>query len=204
MSDPFHATGVPASLHVAKEDFRFNAAHFVLHQGGREKLHGHNYHVSLSCEGTINSDGYVVDFSLLKAAVRHVCAHLHERFLLPTRCEHLTHVVSEDSVHMTLRDGAHFMFPREDVVLLPIRNSTCEELALYVAMCILHRVGTAELLEKGVEVICVGVAETANQEARVTMRVADAALRLAGSDAAFASMMEAAAPVKRPAHAAHE
>lgn len=37
------------SLSIAKSDFKFNAAHFmVFGDGTRERLHGHNYQVSVS------------------------------------------------------------------------------------------------------------------------------------------------------------
>ncbi|MFT4572386.1 MAG: 6-pyruvoyl-tetrahydropterin synthase, partial [Candidatus Binatia bacterium] len=32
---------------VSKDNFKFNAAHFIAYQGFREKLHGHNYRVSV-------------------------------------------------------------------------------------------------------------------------------------------------------------
>ncbi len=32
---------------IAKPDFKFNSAHFIAFKGFREKLHGHNYTVSV-------------------------------------------------------------------------------------------------------------------------------------------------------------
>lgn len=45
---------------------KFTAAHFIAYRGYREKLHGHNYTVSLCIEGQVNDDGYVFDFTELK------------------------------------------------------------------------------------------------------------------------------------------
>jgi 6-pyruvoyl-tetrahydropterin synthase len=42
-------------------------------QAERERLHGHNYRVSLWARGTIGEDGCVMDFAELKAGVRAVC-----------------------------------------------------------------------------------------------------------------------------------
>jgi 6-pyruvoyl-tetrahydropterin synthase len=61
-------------LRVAKEDFKFSAAHFCAHGGGRERLHGHNYSVAVALAGAAGDDGLVVDFSEVKAAVRAMCA----------------------------------------------------------------------------------------------------------------------------------
>lgn len=36
---------------VSKSDFKFNCAHFISFKGFRERLHGHNYHVSVKVIG---------------------------------------------------------------------------------------------------------------------------------------------------------
>ena len=56
-----------------EKDFHFAAGHFCAHDAGREFLHGHNYSVSLMIRGLASDDGYVIDFSELKAAVRALC-----------------------------------------------------------------------------------------------------------------------------------
>ena len=62
------------TLTCAKENFKFSAAHFVAHGGAREKLHGHNYRLSVSLRGSsLGADGCVMDFAELKAAVRALC-----------------------------------------------------------------------------------------------------------------------------------
>lgn len=42
-------------------------------QGGRERLHGHNYQVSVWLRGVVGDDGYVVDFGELKKVIRALC-----------------------------------------------------------------------------------------------------------------------------------
>jgi 6-pyruvoyl-tetrahydropterin synthase len=39
------------SIHVAKENLKFSAAHFIAYPGFREPLHGHNYQVGVYLEG---------------------------------------------------------------------------------------------------------------------------------------------------------
>jgi hypothetical protein len=88
-------------LFLAKADFKFAAAHFCSHGvgGARERLHGHNYAVSLWLRGRASvgasvgggeggegdGDGVLLDFGELKRAVRGVCAELDERFLCAAR-----------------------------------------------------------------------------------------------------------------------
>ena len=69
-----------------------------------------------------------------------------------------------------LCDGASFSFPLGDCVLLPLKNSTVEELSAYVAQRIVKSVG-ARLLECGVHSLTCGVAELDGQEARSTLRL---------------------------------
>jgi len=60
-------------LRLAKEDFHFSAAHFCAHGAQRERLHGHNYTVAVGVRGAAAADGFVIDFSEVKAAVRAMC-----------------------------------------------------------------------------------------------------------------------------------
>ena len=56
----------------------FSAAHFLRDYNGKcEKLHGHNYKVYAHVCGTdLNKGGMLLDFSVLKAALRSVCGKL--------------------------------------------------------------------------------------------------------------------------------
>src|SRR5437870_4398550 len=100
------------SLHLIRESLGFAAAHFSVLGDGRERLHGHNYRVTLRATGPVDSRGTVVDFAALKAAVREECALLDHRMLVPTRCEEIT-VDEADADHLALRAGAdRFLFPK--------------------------------------------------------------------------------------------
>jgi 6-pyruvoyltetrahydropterin/6-carboxytetrahydropterin synthase len=118
---------------VGKEYLKFNAAHFIAYPGFREHLHGHNYHVAVRIEGDLGPDGYVLDFGLVKNATKRVCEALDGRTILPQQSDCLTITESESSVEVVYEDGARFVFPRSDVILLPIVHSSAEELARYVA-----------------------------------------------------------------------
>ncbi len=37
---------------MSKEDFKFNCSHFIAFEGFRERLHGHNYRISIKVVGT--------------------------------------------------------------------------------------------------------------------------------------------------------
>eukprot|EP00555_Chaetoceros_dichaeta_P015580 CAMPEP_0198254532 /NCGR_PEP_ID=MMETSP1447-20131203/4820_1 /TAXON_ID=420782 /ORGANISM="Chaetoceros dichaeta, Strain CCMP1751" /LENGTH=197 /DNA_ID=CAMNT_0043940613 /DNA_START=18 /DNA_END=607 /DNA_ORIENTATION=+ len=141
-------------INVAKETFKFNAAHFVAYRGFRERLHGHNYQVAVRLLGsrTISHDGYLLDFGDLKKVVKAVCRELNEFFLCPVLSDVMQISVlkgsseeeggsklAHDTVKLVCEDGATFLFPLTDCAMLPIVHATTEELAVYLWGKILTR-----------------------------------------------------------------
>ncbi len=157
---------MPSSFEVfvSKESFKFNAAHFIAYPGFRERLHGHNYRVSVRMEGPVGDDGYVVDFGDIKRATREVCASLNERVIVPMLSDVLKIEVDATEVRMTCEDGMRFSFPLGDCVLLDIRHSSAEELAEFLGERLKSELPI--LARRGVRVLEVGVAEAPGQEAR--------------------------------------
>lgn len=149
---------------ISKETFKFNAAHFIAYRGFRERLHGHNYRLSLRVTGPVGPDGYVVDFGDLKRAAREVCGRLNEKTIVPMRSDVLDVRVKDAVVTLECEDGSRFVFPEGDCVLLPIVHSSAEELASYLCDELLRLLPL--LGERGVTGLEVGVAEAPAQEAR--------------------------------------
>jgi 6-pyruvoyltetrahydropterin/6-carboxytetrahydropterin synthase len=154
---------------VSKESFKFNAAHFIAYRGFRERLHGHNYRVSVRMEGPLGDDGYVVDFGDIKRAAREVCERLNERVIVPMLSDVITIRVEAGQVHLTCEDGTRFSFPEADCVLLDIKHSSAEELATFLGEQL--RAALPVLTARGTTTLEVGVAEAPNQEARFKMRL---------------------------------
>jgi len=117
-------------IRLAKEDFKFSAAHFTLFPGGRaELLHGHNYRVRLELAGPELSEiGLLFDVSVVKRVIRERCAALDEHTLIPARAETLDVKIEDGSVEVRFRDR-RYRFPEKDVVLLPLSNVSIELLA---------------------------------------------------------------------------
>ena len=65
-------------MYHARVEADFSAAHFLSHYRGKcEKLHGHNYHLRLWVRGSrLDEGGMLVDFSLLKTALKEAIAPL--------------------------------------------------------------------------------------------------------------------------------
>jgi len=120
------------SVSIGKEYLRFTAAHFIAFRGFREPLHGHTYQVKVTVSGSVEADGYVVDFLVLKKIAEEECAQLHFRTLLPRQSDCLQIQESATQVTVQCEDGTSFVFPRQDVYLLPIVHSSSEEIARYL------------------------------------------------------------------------
>jgi 6-pyruvoyltetrahydropterin/6-carboxytetrahydropterin synthase len=119
------------SVSVGKELLRFTAAHFIAFRGFREPLHGHTYQVQVTVSGPVAPDGYVVDFLVLQKIAEEECAQLHFRTLLPRQSDCLAIEEHDGAVTVRCEDGSQFLFPRQDVCLLPIVHTSSEEIAHY-------------------------------------------------------------------------
>ena len=152
------------SVHVAKENLKFSAAHFIAYPGFREPLHGHNYQLSVRVDAALGPDGYVLDFGVVKRAAEALCAELTERTIVPMRSDCLVVETSGGSVRLTTLDGGRFEFPLADCALLPIVHSSAEEIAAYLVGR-LREALAAEVSGRDVHAIAVGVAEAPGQTA---------------------------------------
>jgi 6-pyruvoyltetrahydropterin/6-carboxytetrahydropterin synthase len=164
-------------VRVSKDTFKFNAAHFVAFENYRERLHGHNYRVSLRLvgSGVVGRDGYVVDFGLIKDVCKAVCKRLNEHFLCPLYSDVLDVAVDETTVRIKCHvDGSVFVFPRNDVFLLPIVHATAEEIAIYLWSELLEGFRSDYLIQRGIQTMEVTVAEAPGQEATFRLAIADA------------------------------
>lgn len=141
-------------IEISKEYLNFSAGHFTIFSAHeRENLHGHNFRVRCALTARVGEGGMSFDYVVLKRVLRELCDALDERVLLPC-----------DSPHLRIEriDGlvfAHFAteripFLERDVLLLPVRNVTIEELAPLLLARLRAR---PELEEMGIRAIELGV-----------------------------------------------
>ena len=120
------------AVHVAKENLKFSAAHFIAYPGFREPLHGHNYQVGVRVEGSLAATGYVIDFGLIKRIVKEIVDGIDERTIIPAKSDCLTIDLLKTGQVSVRYEHDEFLFPANDVALLPIIHSSAEELARYI------------------------------------------------------------------------
>lgn len=126
----------PARRHrvvVAREQYKFSCAHMtVFPDGTKERLHGHNYQVGAVLELHDVAFAQMLPFAPIKDALAALCKEFRERVLLAER-NPFYEPVRDDGGEFELRlCGKRYVFPREDVLLLPIDNVAVEGLAAYL------------------------------------------------------------------------
>lgn len=118
-------------------NLRFSAAHFLPTHDKCQRLHGHDYSVSVEIEGN-ESKGFVVDFLLVEKILREILDRLDHRVLLPNQSERLEWHTSGNNTEISY-NGFLVSIPTIFVCALPVDSTSSEELSDYLA---------GELLEK--------------------------------------------------------
>ncbi|MBC7385737.1 MAG: 6-carboxytetrahydropterin synthase [Cryobacterium sp.] len=141
-------------IRIRKEALKFSAAHMtVFADGTKENLHGHNYRTVLKLEFSHFSLAEMLPFSEIKKAIREICAEWDEKVLLPSLCPFLdVKSDSDESMEVTVC-GKRYVFPREEVVMLPIDNVTTESLAKIFTERVASALSKSALEQAGVRSI---------------------------------------------------
>jgi 6-pyruvoyltetrahydropterin/6-carboxytetrahydropterin synthase len=121
------------AFHVRVEGIRFDAAHFETFGDNCEPLHGHSYEVAAEVHGELNSDSLVVDFGRIKAILRDLSKQLDHRFLLQRDSRRLGIEALEAAWKIHTPNGLDYVMPAQDVVSLPVDNSSAERLSEWFA-----------------------------------------------------------------------
>ena len=117
------------SIEISKDYLHFNSAHFTIFSATeREDLHGHTFYVTATVDSPVGDDGLAFDYNLFKTRLKALCDGLDEKVLLPERSPHLRLRREPDYLIAEFAEERIPFLPR-DVLTLPVRNITVEELA---------------------------------------------------------------------------
>ncbi|MBX7116434.1 MAG: 6-carboxytetrahydropterin synthase [Myxococcaceae bacterium] len=150
-------------IFVGKDVHKFSSAHMSLFpDGSKERIHGHNFRVSVSLVVKDTRVENMVDFALLKSALVEQCREWDQRLLLPAQAPSLK-VTRQDATETEFTFcGKRYVVPADEVTLLPMTNVVVETLAEGFARAYVKRLGAA--LRPGVvEAVEVTVTESEGQ-----------------------------------------
>lgn len=157
------------TIRLKKESFKFSGSHFTIFGPNKgERLHGHNYYVSVSLRvSSISKDlGMAFDFNTVKPLVKEICDSLDEVVLLPENSPYLD-LKKQDSEIEVKFNKKRYVFPISDICLLPVANVTSEELARYFAVELAKK---SKSLKQITDII-VTVKETQGQEVIYRLKI---------------------------------
>ena len=119
------------SISIQKDYLKFSAAHFLIFPDGTaERLHGHNYKVFVDLATELDPHGLVVNFKEIKPLIRKLADRLDERLLIPGQHPVLTAERTGEHFEIRYRER-RYLIPADEVVVLPIRNTSAENLAAW-------------------------------------------------------------------------
>jgi len=152
------------SLQLAKQNFKFSAAHFLIFdEKHAERLHGHNYQVRVEIgipeTASLQPTGFFIDFNVFKKHIKTQLDRWDERVLLPEKHPDMKFNIKGPSLEVTFRDR-FYVFPNREVVLLPVTNTSVEQLSRLLAEDFMK-----EFRQYKVSFVSVQVEETAGQGA---------------------------------------
>ncbi len=119
-------------LFLSRDHLTFSCAHFVVGQKILEPLHGHNYKILINIYGDQGKDNMVIDFHIIKRILQPIVDSLDHYILIPTKNKYLE--LKEKKGQLIIRIPHYdkeYEFPKSDIVMLPIENTTVEELSHY-------------------------------------------------------------------------
>lgn len=149
------------SLSVAKDRIKFSAAHFTIFTDKEaERLHGHNYYISITVKSKqVDALGFCMPLSDLKDESYKISQTLDEKILI-AETNPYSEVKTADGQVDVKWSHKRYSFPEEDVLILPISNVTCENLAFWFWQELAQKIP-----KKMITHLKVTVSETQGQEA---------------------------------------
>lgn len=121
-----------STLYIEKQAHKFSAAHYTIFSASeRERLHGHNYAVSARIVAETGDNGFAADYNVYKANIASLCHELDEYMLLASQSPHQTIEEQGDYYRVRFADD-EMLFLKSDTLVLPLRNTTIEELSTYL------------------------------------------------------------------------
>lgn len=146
-----------------KSNIRFSSVHIIPEYEKCGRLHGHTYAVHAKVVVKQDEKGIILDFSILKDALREIVGILDHRILIPEKSDVVSIEKENDSIKLNSL-GKQYVFPMSDCVLLQISSTSAERLAQYILEAVLEKIP----LSKQIESIEIGVDEGFGQGARIS------------------------------------
>ncbi len=109
---------------------RFSSCHFIPAHPKCGCLHGHTYAVSVRIEGEQKGE-FIIDFEIVKGIVSRICDRLDHKVMIAENDPRLC-IEKKESVSIEmLQNKKRYVIPREDIVFLPAKSVSAEDICKY-------------------------------------------------------------------------
>ena len=126
----------PYRIRFFKDRLKFSSAHFTMFgDGACERLHGHNYRVSVETDVQELERGLACPFHHLKRLVEDVIRPLDEMVLIPANSDWVHSKREGQQIHVDVKTPLvekSYVFPADEVFLLRGENISSECLAEFL------------------------------------------------------------------------
>lgn len=118
-------------------DFKFNSAHFIIHESCREELHGHNYKLTIEIHST-NIDHQtqkIINNDSFHYYATSICNDLKHKLLIAyNNTNSIIKEIDDEYISLSTNcDGKVFNLPKSDIKLLDVSDISSEMLAKYIS-----------------------------------------------------------------------
>ncbi|MHA1347505.1 MAG: 6-pyruvoyl trahydropterin synthase family protein [Candidatus Heimdallarchaeaceae archaeon] len=121
-------------LFLSRDYMIFSSAHFVVGEKFIEKLHGHNYKILINIYGNQDKENMILNFYDIKKVLKPIVDRLDHKILIPEESKLLEITETGEQVIIKIPNyDKEYEFPKSDVIMLPIENTTVEEISRYLA-----------------------------------------------------------------------
>ncbi|UCE14184.1 MAG: 6-carboxytetrahydropterin synthase [Candidatus Heimdallarchaeota archaeon] len=112
----------------------FSASHFLIKFGKCDRLHGHNYHVTVQLQYDQIDLSIPIDFRKLNNAIQQEIQLLDQKILLPQHSPEIQILSTLKGKNWGVSvDNKYYSFPKQDVLLMDgVEQITTENLAIYL------------------------------------------------------------------------
>jgi 6-pyruvoyltetrahydropterin/6-carboxytetrahydropterin synthase len=126
---------------------RFSACHFIPNHPKCGCLHGHTYAVSVRIEGEQEGE-FIIDFEKVKGIVNNICGKLDHRVLIAEKDKRLL-IERKGGVSLKIIESEkQYLLPSEDVMFLPIKSVSAEDICKYFTGEIAKALKSADNIKK--------------------------------------------------------
>ncbi len=125
---------------------RFSAAHFIPSHDKCSRLHGHDYAIDITVEGS-EDGGFIIDFDLLKQKAGEVLYLMDHKVLVPLEQEIVKHRDDGKTIHVEY-NGKAFSLAKEDVFFVPCSITSSEEMVGYILNRLVEKIGPSKNIRK--------------------------------------------------------